>query len=120
MTRTDIGPIVGSVLLGEAAENGPFALFVHDEHGRIVAVNDAACRLTGYGRDELLSTAAPLLNVDPAEGVRIMAGIHEGRVAGGRTTIVCRDGRELEIEYRGGLTRTAGLPYLLVAAWVVE
>ncbi len=33
----------------------PDPLFIHDQHGLIVAVNDKACESLGYSRDELLS-----------------------------------------------------------------
>ena len=36
-------------------ENAPYGIFIADEQGYYVDVNDAACRVTGYSRDELLS-----------------------------------------------------------------
>ncbi len=36
-------------------ENAPFGVFVADRQGRYVDVNPAACRMTGYSREELLS-----------------------------------------------------------------
>ncbi len=36
-------------------ENAPYGVFVADQAGRYVEVNEAACTMTGYNRDELLS-----------------------------------------------------------------
>ncbi|MFP4375322.1 MAG: PAS domain S-box protein [Spirochaetaceae bacterium] len=36
-------------------ENAPYGIFIADNEGRYVDVNEAACRVTGYSRDELLS-----------------------------------------------------------------
>jgi PAS domain S-box-containing protein len=109
--------LVAPLLIGEAAVDGPFALFLHDEFGRMVAVNLAASHLTGYSRDELLALGAAALNLDPVEGDRLMTSMHQGRIEGGRTSIRRRDGSVAEVEFRGGRTRAGGLPFLLVAAW---
>ena len=47
-------PLIQASLLGEAAEHAPFAVLVADEEGRYVAVNQAACLMLGYSREELL------------------------------------------------------------------
>ncbi len=45
----------------------PDGVFVADGDGRYVDVNDAACRMTGYSREELLSMSIPQLAARPAE-----------------------------------------------------
>src|SRR5256885_2793365 len=47
-------PLIQTSLLGEAIEHAPVAVFVADEDGQYVAVNQAACLLLGYDRSELL------------------------------------------------------------------
>jgi len=47
-------PLIQASLLGEAIEHGPVAVFVADEHGNYVAVNQAACTMLGYTRIELV------------------------------------------------------------------
>ena len=47
-------PLVQASLLGEAIDPGPVPVLVADEEGRYVAVNEYACRLLGYTREELL------------------------------------------------------------------
>jgi PAS domain S-box-containing protein len=51
-------------VLGEVA---PDALIMHDAQGRIVDVNDAMCRMSGYTREELLelNVADIEMNIDP-------------------------------------------------------
>lgn len=40
-------------------ENAPEGIFIADGTGKYVEVNNAACRMTGYSRDELLSMSIP-------------------------------------------------------------
>ena len=48
-------PLVQAGLLGEAIDRAPDAVLVADESMRYLAVNQAACRLLGYTREELLA-----------------------------------------------------------------
>jgi PAS domain-containing protein len=56
--RTDIDAAVHDTLIGGALASGGHAVFLVEEAGRIVAVNDAACRLLGYVRHELIGINA--------------------------------------------------------------
>lgn len=51
-------------VLGEVV---PDALLMHDARGRIIDVNDAMCRMSGYSREELLelNVADIEMNIDP-------------------------------------------------------
>jgi PAS domain S-box-containing protein len=60
MTATSAGPDVG---LFERAEEP--AYLMDPERGRILAANDAGCRMLGYTRAELLET--PISRIHPAE-----------------------------------------------------
>ncbi len=52
-------------------DGSPDGFFVHDEDGRIVEVNDAACTSTGYTRDELLRmNALAIVQVSSEEARR--------------------------------------------------
>jgi len=56
---TDIGsgqaiPGFGEISYEAFFSNAPIGIFVADEQGRYVFVNDAACTMTGYPRDELI------------------------------------------------------------------
>lgn len=98
-------------LLGEAAEClEDVAVFVWDEDRTYVAANQAACRLVGKTRDELLkmkvgeltdSRAAPLF--DQVQH----GGPHSG-------TMPSPFG---ELRYLTCRTRVAGLPYMVSVCW---
>ena len=40
-------------------ENAPYGVFIADEQGRYLQVNQEACAMTGYGREELLDLSIP-------------------------------------------------------------
>src|SRR5262249_28733418 len=46
--------LIQTALLGEAVDGGPALIFVADEEMRYLAVNQRACDVLGYTRDELL------------------------------------------------------------------
>src|SRR5690349_15230177 len=54
MRSTDAHGAVLETLLLEAIETAQMAICVYDERGRYVTVNDCACKILGYSRDELL------------------------------------------------------------------
>ncbi len=75
-------------------ENAPYGVFVADQDGRYVEVNEAACRITGYTRDELLSTS--ILQIIPPEhteeaAIHFQQVVEEGS-ATGEVSFVKADG----------------------------
>jgi PAS domain-containing protein len=88
---------VQASLLGEAIDRGPVLVLVADEDGNYVAVNEFACELLGYTREELLEQRAPDL-------------ANPGR-------LTCRDGSVLELEHRSQPTRIAGMLLYVVVCW---
>jgi PAS domain-containing protein len=88
-------------LLGEALERGPVAVFVFDESGRYVAVNEYACELLGYSREELLARPAAL-PVDRSDGW---------------ITVQRRDGAELTLRFRARETKVAEMAFSVGVAW---
>jgi len=102
-------PLIQASLLGEAIENGPVAVFVADEHGKYVAVNQAACSLLGYSRDELLG----LRVADVARYSEATDEWTEMQRAGtrlGTATLTRKDGTTVELRYVAGATTVAGMP----------
>ena len=98
-------------LLGEAAEClDDVAIFVWDEDRNYVAVNQAACRLVGRTREEILRMKVGDLAPDRAsplfEAVQ-HGGVHTG-------TLVAPNG---EIEFMTCPSRIAGLPYMVSVCW---
>ena len=57
-------PLVQAGLLGEAIDRAPDAVLVADESMRYIAVNQSACRLLGYTREELLALRMTDLTAD--------------------------------------------------------
>ena len=51
----DAREIVAETLLGDAAEHAQIGIFVYDDLGKYVAVNERAAELLGFERSELLS-----------------------------------------------------------------
>lgn len=109
-------PLIQASLLGEAVEHGPAAVFVADEHGRYVAVNQAACKLVGYAREELLKLRVvdivhPEDDRDPWNEMVAQGALR------GTATLRCKDGSTVEFRYVAGATRVAGMPvYVSVGA----
>ena len=52
----------------QTLENLPGGVFAHDMEGRIILVNKASCKNTGYSRDQLLSMSVS--DIDPASITR--------------------------------------------------
>jgi PAS domain S-box-containing protein len=102
-------PLIQTSLLGEAIENGPSSVFVADENGKYVAVNQAACSLLGYTREELLSLHVS----DVARYTEASEEWSEMRQAGthlGTSTLTRKDGTTVEFSYVAGATIVAGMP----------
>jgi PAS domain S-box-containing protein len=105
-------PLIQTSLLGEAIENGPVAVLVADERGRYVAVNQAACALLGYSREELLSmrlTDVARYDEAPAEWAEMEArGSHSGQAE-----VTRKDGSTVGFAYVAGATVVAGMPVFI-------
>lgn len=102
-------PLIQASLLGEAVEHGPAAVFVADERGRYVAVNQAACKLVGYSREELLRLRVVDI-VRPEEAAGPWEEMVTDGAQRGSVTLQCKDGSTVEFRYVAGETRVAGMP----------
>ncbi len=98
--------LLHTTLLGEVFQHASLAVLVHDDDGNLVAVNRAACKLTGYERDELLSLAAFDLVIDASS-----SSTH------GSVAIRRRDGRRRRVGFRTAQTSIAGMPYIVTVYW---
>jgi diguanylate cyclase (GGDEF)-like protein/PAS domain S-box-containing protein len=76
-------------------------VIVTDGSGRVLEVNDALCRMTGYGPDELLGRGAPLPSW-PEEDHAALLEAHTAAIAAGGGAIEARlerkDGTELFVQ----------------------
>jgi diguanylate cyclase (GGDEF)-like protein/PAS domain S-box-containing protein len=99
-------------LLFEASNDAVYlhGLDAHGEPTRFVAVNDSACRLLGYTREELLGLTPRAIDAPATPGQlrRVMERlIHEDRIVyeSARKT---RDGQEIPVEVSASLTEVDG------------
>jgi PAS domain S-box-containing protein len=110
--------ILQQVLLGDALEFArDFGVFVLDEHGRYLTMNDCACALAGYDRDEVVGREIGSFN--PHLAREYAEGLAKRRL-GGRTFIERKDGTRVEVRYRASETRVSKLPFLVVVFWPIE
>jgi PAS domain S-box-containing protein len=104
-------------LLGEAVEYLPVAVFVFDDEGRYVAVNDYASQLLGYPREELVKLHLGELAESPREAVAAYEAVAEGREKEGRARVRRKDGSVVELRFRGGSASIGGMPFYVGVAW---
>jgi PAS domain S-box-containing protein len=77
-------------------ENAPYGIFVTDQKGRYLEVNETACRLTGYNRDELL--AMSIFQLAPSDQRALVrahfrTAVQKGRAVGEKP-FVTKEGRQ--------------------------
>lgn len=108
--------IVHRSLLGEAIEElEGVAVFVWDEHRHYVAVNDAACALTGLTRSELIGM--PVGDRSPGRAAETLAEAVKQPLVRGTSSFTRADGKDVEIEYMTVHTRIANLPFMVSVVW---
>jgi PAS domain S-box-containing protein len=109
-------PLVQAGLLGEAIDRAPDAVLVADESMRYLAVNQAACRLLGYTREELLKMRMTDVATHPGvaeEYDEMMA--HRSKT--GTTVLRHKDGTEIAAAYRAHETKLAGMTVYVAILW---
>lgn len=108
---TETFDVAQLALLGEAMECvDSVAVFVWDDDRHYVAVNQAACRLLGRTREEILGMRVGDMTPDRASPLfeRVQAGgVHTGTHAFERGTL----------EFMTTQTKIAGLPYMVSVCW---
>jgi PAS domain-containing protein len=117
MSEPDVSGLVLAqlALLGDAADNlREVAVFVWDDDRHYVAVNEAACKLTGRKRAELLGMRVGDMSAD--RGAPHFEDVQHGVVSTGSSTIDGADGA-VDIDWVACHTRVAGLPYMVSICW---
>jgi PAS domain S-box-containing protein len=94
------------------------AVFISDNESRFVAVNKAACELTGYPKEELLKMRIPDLHEET--DLEAYRRFHD-RIMGGEeilseAKILRKDGSKVDTEFSNTLIFIAGIPYEHTAA----
>jgi PAS domain S-box-containing protein len=112
-------PLIQATLLAEALDNGPVAVFVVGDDLRHIAVNQYACTLLGYTREELLLLNARELAPELALDEQLVNALTARRLEG--TTLLRRkDGSEVAIEFRACEAQVAGMPFFVSVGWPVS
>ena len=108
---SDARRLLQRALLGEAIDClEEVAVFVWNEERHYVAVNEAACRIVGLGRDELIGL--PVGGLTPDRAASALDQVRQG-IQSGRLTFTRRDGEIVELDWTTLPTRVAGLPYMV-------
>ena len=111
-------PLIQATLLAEALDNGPVAVFVVGDDLRHIAVNQYACTLLGYTREELLALSARELAPELDLDEQLVSALSSRRL-GGRTVLRRKDGSRIEIEFRSDEAQVAGMPFFVTVGWPV-
>lgn len=93
-----------------SALRSPDATLVADDQGRYVAVNDAACLLLGYSREEVLQLSVWDLTPDPhqVEGLILWKEFIEIGAQAGVYWLARKDGSLVEVAYQARANVTPG------------
>jgi PAS domain S-box-containing protein len=102
-------------VLGVAFQNAPIAIIVADGGSNYLAVNDRACEIAGYSRDELYERGAWGIVESPralrGEGLTTLPGIRSGEAE-----IRCGDGTLKRVGFRVA-NSTLGPQKVRIAVW---
>ena len=103
-------------------ENVTDAIFVLDERGMFIQVNDAMCELTGYSRTEMIGMNASDVRDDPAEqNESAIEDLRQGGRWHGNSTIRKKDGIVIAVESDITVVdRNEGRVYLGVSRDITE
>lgn len=109
-------PLVQAGLLGEAIDRAPDAVLVADESRQYLAVNQAACSMLGYTREELLALRTTDVATYPqatSEYEQMMAyGSYTGTAMLRR-----KDGSQVAVNYRAHESKLAGMTVYVAVVW---
>jgi PAS domain S-box-containing protein len=94
------------------------ATFISDQNLRFVAVNKAACDLTGYSREQLLKMRIPDLHDHPDlnTSTRFYQRILDGEEIRTEAAILRNDGTKAEAEFSNRCVSIAGMTYMHTSA----
>jgi len=114
--RPSIRELVAPALLGEAAECAELGISVYDDQGKYVAVNEYACQILGYDREELL--AHDVADFTPT-GIDRSILRSPGRREGVRV-VTRKDGSTVTVAFLVSPTRVAGVAFYVSVWWELE
>jgi PAS domain S-box-containing protein len=115
-SEPDLDRVLHGTLFDKGVLAADVATLLADERGFYIAVNDEACRLTGYSRAQLTRLRAGELAAD-ARSRAIYTQLLNGRKIQGRKLVRREDGSIVHCRYWGIKTAITRLPYFLVLIW---
>jgi diguanylate cyclase (GGDEF)-like protein/PAS domain S-box-containing protein len=106
--------ILGSLVIEQLSD----LVYVFDRQFRLLYVNDTACRILGYAREELLAASAALIGAaDPtSQEAGIAPGWNIGEQYTAESSLLSRGGRVIPIEISARVIEHAGEPLRVVVA----
>jgi PAS domain S-box-containing protein len=102
--------------MGVAFQHAPIPIVVIDDEGEYVAVNDAACQVSGYPRDELVELGPWELTVSPKEDPSADLTTRPG-ICGGQALIRCKDGALKNVAFEAATSTAEGRPVRIAVWW---
>jgi PAS domain S-box-containing protein len=113
---SDSQQLVHRSLLGEAVDGlTGVAVFVWDEGRHYVAVNNAACAVTGLSREELIGMPVGDMSEDGVKGT--MSAAQREPLLQGKIAFIRGDGVRVELDFVTAHTRIAGLQFMVSFCW---
>ena len=119
MTRPVAHEVIQKSLVGEAIDGGPVGVFVADHDRKYIAVNDYACRLLGYTRQQLLSLSVTDVAVNEEADADYEEMMRRGRETG-RALLRAKDGSDVPVWFRASSTTVGGLELFVGICWPVD
>jgi PAS domain S-box-containing protein len=116
MRPLDTRGLVLETLLMEAIDAAAMAICVYDEEGRYVTVNDCACKVLGYSREELLAHDV----ADFTEGGIDRSVLQRSEHREGVRLITRKDGSTVPCAFVVTPTRVGHLPYFIAVWWTLD
>jgi PAS domain S-box-containing protein len=104
-------------LLYDAVDTSPALVFVADDEMRYLAVNNTACAVLGYSREELLSMRVTDVVVT-AEAPSLYQRMMDDRSQQGDVELLTKDGVQLPFIYEAAQVQVAGMQYWISIGFV--
>ncbi len=113
--------LLQETLIGEAAARGAAAVFVTGDDLRYVAVNEAACDVLGYTRDELLALPVSDVVISTAEKLRNASlDVMDGQTLYGTARVRRKDGDEFSVRYVSFRGSISALRQVVTVTWPLD
>ena len=108
--------LILQTLLLEAIDAAQVAICVYDEEGRYATVNDCACELLGYSREEVLRHDIGDFTADGFDRTRLLSN----KMREGVRLVHRKDGSTFPVAFLVVPTRVGHLPYYLSVWWALD